>query len=50
MSGNLTEEQVKEFSGVFYYFGADGEGSIKKSDVAHVMRALGQNPSESEMR
>jgi len=28
MSGNLTDEQVKEFSDVFYYFGPNGEDAI----------------------
>ena len=50
MSGNLTDEQVQEFKGVFSYFGECGETPIQKKDINVVMRSLGQNPSDGDMR
>ena len=54
MSGNHTEEQVAEFRGVFDFFSEgnnqNGDGTIGKNQVIVVMRALGQNPTEQEVK
>ena len=50
MAGNITDEQVSEFKGIFEFFGVQGETPIKKSEIQNVMRALGQNPTELEMK
>ena len=45
----LTEEQVHEFREVFEMFDNDGEGAIDAQELATVMRALGQNPTQAEL-
>lgn len=48
--GALTEEQVTEFREAFDLFDKAGSGSILSKDLATVMRSLGQNPTEAELR
>ena len=47
---NLTEEQIAEFKEAFQMFDKDGDGSITAKELGTVMRSLGQNPSEDEIR
>ena len=47
---NLTEEQIAEFKEAFQMFDKDGDGSITTKELGTVMRSLGQNPSEDEIR
>ncbi|EFJ14591.1 hypothetical protein SELMODRAFT_120223 [Selaginella moellendorffii] len=44
------EERNKEFKEAFSLFDKDGDGCITTSELAVVMRSLGQNPSEAELR
>lgn len=46
----LTDTQVAEFREVFNIFDADNNGSICPTELGIVMRALGQNPSEAELK
>ena len=46
-NGNL--EAVREFKGIFEFFGVNGDTPIKKNQIEMVMRALGQNPSKDDM-
>ena len=41
MSGNHTDEQIREFKGIYNYFGESGEKSIDKKDIDKVLRAVG---------
>lgn len=47
---NLTEEQIAEFKEAFQIFDKDGDGSITTKELGTVMRSLGQNPSDEEIR
>ena len=47
---NLTEEQIAEFQEAFQIFDKDGDGSITTKELGTVMRSLGQNPSDEEVR
>ena len=47
---NLTDEQVIEFREAFQAFDKDGNGSITTKELGTVMRSLGQNLSESEIK
>lgn len=47
---NLTEEQIAEFKEAFQIFDKDGDGSITTKELGTVMRSLGQNPSDEEVR
>lgn len=47
---SLTEDQVAEFHEAFRLFDKDGDQRITWSEVGIVMRALGQRPSEDELR
>ncbi|KAK2143929.1 hypothetical protein LSH36_799g01062 [Paralvinella palmiformis] len=46
----LTAEQVAEFKEAFALFDKDGDGTITYQELAHVMRGLGQNPTEEEVK
>jgi calmodulin len=45
----LTAEQKQEFKEAFSLFDKDGDGTISTTELGTVMRALGQNPSETEL-
>jgi calmodulin len=47
MEQNLTQEQIQEYKEVFAIFDKDGDGEITSKELGTVMRALGQNPSET---
>lgn len=47
---NLTDEQNAEFKEAFQIFDKDGDGSITTKELGTVMRSLGQNPSDDEIR
>ena len=47
---NLTDEQVIEFREAFQAFDKDGNGSITTKELGTVMRSLGQNLSEAEIK
>ena len=46
----LTEEQISEFKEAFALFDKDGDGTITGKELSCVMRGLGQNPTEDEVR
>ena len=46
----LTEEQIEDFKGVFEMFDADGDKSISVKELSTIMRSLGQNPTEEEVK
>ena len=53
MSGkrlDLTPEQIEEFKETFYLFDKDGDGTITATELDIVMRTLGQNPTEAELK
>ena len=46
----LTDTQIEEFREVFNIFDADKNGSICPKELGIVMRALGTNPTEAELK
>jgi len=46
----LTDAQVSEFKEVFKIFDADGNGTICITELGIVMRALGQTPTDQELK
>ncbi len=46
----LTLEQIEDFREAFSLFDSDGDGAITTKDLAQVMRALGQKPTEAELQ
>ena len=49
MVDKLTSEQIEQYKSAFSLFDKDGDGTIKSKEVGTVMRALGMNPTESEV-
>ncbi len=50
MTDHLTEEQIAEFKEAFQIFDKDGDGMITTKELGTVMRSLGQNLSEDELK
>lgn len=50
MADKLTEEQISEFKEAFALFDKDGDGNITGSELGVVLRSLGQNPTEAEVK
>jgi len=46
----LTAEQVAEFKRIFTLFDKDGDGTIVTAELGTVMRCLGLNPTEAEIK
>ncbi|CAG8760325.1 13486_t:CDS:2 [Cetraspora pellucida] len=46
----LTEEQIADFKEAFGLFDKDGDGSITLKELGDVMKSLGHNPTETELR
>lgn len=50
MMANFTEDQIVEFQEAFSLFDSRNDGKISVSLLGNVLRALGQNPTEAEVR
>jgi calmodulin len=50
MSTFITKEQMIEYTEQFKYFDRDGNGQITANELGVVMRKLGQNPTEKELK
>jgi len=50
VADQLTEDQIEEFKEAFGLFDKDGDGTITSKELTLVMRGLGQNPTEEEVR
>ncbi|XP_005112424.2 calmodulin [Aplysia californica] len=47
---SFTDEQMKEFQDVFRKFDRNSDGHINADEMVIVMRELGQNPTEEDVR
>ncbi|CAI9781326.1 unnamed protein product [Fraxinus pennsylvanica] len=50
MQNELTDDQISEFKEAFALFDKNGDGCITTTELGNVMRSLGQNPTEDELR
>ena len=50
MVENLTDEKIMEFKAAFELFDKDRNGHITSKELGTVMRGLGQNPTEEELK
>ncbi|CDW88706.1 calmodulin [Stylonychia lemnae] len=50
MANQLSEEQQAELKEAFSLFDRDGDGTITIKELQVVMRSIGQNPNEEEIR
>ncbi|OMJ74427.1 hypothetical protein SteCoe_26644 [Stentor coeruleus] len=50
MDEDIPVEQNEAFKRTFDLFDSDGVGSIPRDDLATVMRALGQNPTDEDLK
>merc|ERR1712018_276189 len=46
----FTEDQINDFQETFTLFDTKGDGMIPTGQVGEVLRALGQNPTEAEVK
>merc|ERR1712218_392859 len=46
----FSEDQIEDFKEVFQLFDTKGDGLIQVSQVGEVLRALGTNPTEGEVK
>eukprot|EP00252_Welwitschia_mirabilis_P015317 TRINITY_DN33658_c0_g1_i1.p1 TRINITY_DN33658_c0_g1~~TRINITY_DN33658_c0_g1_i1.p1 ORF type:complete len:151 (-),score=17.02 TRINITY_DN33658_c0_g1_i1:188-640(-) len=46
----LTEERISDFKEAFNLFDQDGDGCITTDQLGTVMRSLGKNPTEAEIK
>ncbi|PVV02378.1 hypothetical protein BB560_003169, partial [Smittium megazygosporum] len=49
-SHNPTPQQLEEYKETFALFDRTGEGKVPLSSIGTLLRALGQNPTESELK
>ena len=49
MADKLSEEQVAELKQAFNEFDIDGGGTISTHELGWAMRAMGMNPTETEL-
>ena len=47
---DLSEEKIAEFKEVFALFDNDGDGAITTKELGTVMRSLGQNPTDQDLK
>ncbi|XP_070610997.1 calmodulin-like [Erythrolamprus reginae] len=47
---SLTEEDIAKFKEAFMLFDRNGDGTITTRELGTVLRSLGQNPTEAELR
>lgn len=47
---NITEEQIAEFKDAFGLFDQDNSGTITTDELGDVMRSLGQNPTDEDLK
>ncbi|WOL15687.1 calmodulin-7-like isoform X1 [Canna indica] len=50
MADSLSPEQIAEYEDAFKLFDKDGNGHITTMELGNVMKVLGQEPTESELR
>jgi len=50
MVDQLTEAQIAEFKEAFNLFDRDGDGNISTQELGTVIRSLGANPTNAEIR
>ncbi|KAL2485510.1 Calmodulin-7 [Abeliophyllum distichum] len=50
MADQLTDDQISEFKEAFSLFDKDGDGFITAQEIGTVMRLLGLNPTEAELK
>ncbi|KAI3384604.1 hypothetical protein SNEBB_000085 [Seison nebaliae] len=48
--GELTDEDIAEFQDIFDIFDKDGDGSITNDELGTVMKQLGQEATEEELK
>ncbi|EDW16096.1 hypothetical protein AWZ03_004805 [Drosophila navojoa] len=50
MNPDLTEEQIAEYKEAFALFDKSNTGMISVRELGNLMRSLGQNPTDAELR
>ncbi len=50
MAENLSEQKIEEFRSTFDLFDKEKKGKIKSKELGVVIRKLGQNPTDNELK
>lgn len=48
-ASKLTQEQIKEYKGVFEMFDEEGNGDVKTQELERLMSLMGINPTKREL-
>ena len=49
MNSNITPEKLREIKEIFYFFDKNKSGSIALEEIGNMYRALGMNPTNTEL-
>ena len=50
MTDELTEDEIAEFKEAYSLYDTDGDGAITSEELGTIMRSLGQDPTEAELK
>ncbi|KAK6170336.1 hypothetical protein SNE40_018750 [Patella caerulea] len=50
MAEQMTEEQISQLKETFAAFDENGDGAITTSELGKVLKSIGQNPTEAELK
>ena len=50
MADKLSPDEVEQYKEAFSLFDKNGDGTVSTKELGTIMRSLGQNPTEAELK
>ena len=50
MADTVSPDEIEQFKEAFSLFDKDGDGTVSTKELGSIMRSLGQNPTETELK